>query len=84
VPRALSADWRQVDSTGGDDARALLRARRDRVLGAGANFWVFASTTRPGFFLQFIEAPDAATLARARDAAGLEAAPEILSEVELT
>lgn len=84
MPRALSADWRQVESTGGNDTRALLRARRDRVKSAGANFWVFASGTRPGAFLEFIEAPDAATLARARDAAGLDAAPEILTEVELS
>lgn len=84
MAHVLSADWREGHPDHGDEARAMLRARRDRVKAAGANYWVFSSAARPGSFLEFVEAPDAATLARARDAAGLDADPEILTEVELS
>jgi hypothetical protein len=62
-----------------------LRARRSYYTGQSCRFWVFEESEIPGAFLEFIEAADADTLARA-----LAEAPEpvvdtsrIYQEVEL-
>lgn len=62
-----------------------LRARRAYYTGAGCHFWVFEESDLAGAFVEFVEAADQDTLARA-----LASAPEqvvdgarIYQEVEL-
>jgi hypothetical protein len=62
-----------------------VRARRAYYTGVNCQFWVFAESDLPGAYIEFIEAPDAKTLA-----AALAGAPEqlvdsarIYNEVEL-
>lgn len=83
MPRALTAEWHQVEAADRAAAIAVWRTRRHRIAAAGCHYWVFAST-RPGTYLEFIEARDQETLARARAEAGLPAATEILTELELS
>lgn len=42
-----------------------LKRKRAYYAQAGCRFWVFEETGLPGAFLEFFEAPDAETLARA-------------------
>ena len=46
-----------------------LRRKRRHYEGAGCKFWVFEEAGLPGAFLEFCEAPDAATLSRAHASA---------------
>ena len=41
--------------------------RREYYAGAGCRFWAFEEAALPGAFLEFFEAPDVATLARAHE-----------------
>ncbi len=63
-----------------------LRRKHEHYTHAQCRFWVFEERSLPGAFLEFFEAPDAATLARAH-----AHAPEpvldpnrVYEEVELT
>jgi hypothetical protein len=71
----------------GDRERFFERIERKRAHYSGANcrFWVFEEAALPGAFLEFFEAADSATLARAHAAAPdpvLDAA-RVYTEVEL-
>ena len=70
MPRALSERW----STVGEQERPafLARARERRLVveSLGAHYWVFERDDSPGRVVEFVEAPDATVLARARALAG--------------
>ena len=62
-----------------------VQRKREHYSQAGCRYWVFEETGLPGAFLEFFEAPDAATLAKAHAAAPervLDAA-RVYHEVEL-
>jgi hypothetical protein len=46
-----------------------LQRKRAHYAQAGCRYWVFEETGLPGAFLEFFEAPDAATLTRAHASA---------------
>jgi len=54
-----------------DRAKFALRLQRTHAyyLSVGCRYWVFEETGLPGAFLEFFEAPDAATLSRAHASA---------------
>lgn len=62
MPRALSMQRTVV--TPGDRARFLARskARETHYKAAGCQFWLFEEAALSGAFIEFAEAPDAATL----------------------
>jgi hypothetical protein len=85
VPRALTIERSKVSRHERDAYFAGLRERRDRLRGAGCNFWVYEDPGEPGLFVEFIEARDADTLAAGRALVfeSTVGAP-ILNEVELS
>lgn len=84
MARVLTAEWHRVAPDGRDAATRQWRERRERLTANGCHYWVFASTTEPGAFLEFIEAGDAATLGAARQQAGLAPGAHVLTELELS
>ena len=68
-PRALTMQRSIVPS--GDRKKFLdkLKARHAYYVGAGCKHWVFEEAELPGAFIEFIEATDGETLARALSAA---------------
>lgn len=85
MPRALFAVRLDVPRGERPGALAAWAQRRTRVESEGCHYWVFESRARPGEFLEFIEAPDEATLRTARARAGLAAADDDLyQQVELS
>lgn len=46
-----------------------LQRKREYYTQAGCRFWVFEESSLPGAFLEFFEAPDAATLKKAHASA---------------
>lgn len=62
-----------------------MRAKRDHYAQAKCRYWVFEEASLPGAFLEFFEAPDAETLARAHAASPDRVLDprRIYSEVEL-
>lgn len=86
MARALSMQRSIVPA--GDRAKYFekLRARKEHYLAAGCKFWVFEEAALAGAFIEFSEAPDAATLAAAHAASpGSVLDPaRIYIEVELT
>ena len=81
MPRALTVVEVRVAPGERDAFLAAAGARRRSVSDGGAHHWLFEDQARPGTFLEFVEARDAATLARLRPAGGEH--PPILTEVEL-
>ena len=83
MPRALTAEWVQVDPADEPEAAQRWRARRHQLAIDECHHWVFRSPSDSSRFLEFIEAGDAALLKGARERAGMAPA-EILIEVELS
>ena len=83
MPRALTAEWHRVEPADEPAAAQRWRARQAQLGRDGCHHWVFRSPSDPAAFLEFVEAADAASLARARAAAGMPDA-EILIELELS
>jgi hypothetical protein len=85
VARALLAAWTTIPPAEQSAALARWRALQPRLAARGCHYWVFASTSRPGRYLEFTEAADADTIRQARRAAGLpDADDDYLTEVELS
>jgi hypothetical protein len=66
MPRALSMIQTKVEA--GDRADFRFRAMRAKAhyASTGCNYWVFESDSDAGTYIEFIEAPDGATLRTAR------------------
>ena len=85
VPRALTIERSKVSREERDGYFAGLRERRDRLRAAECNFWIYEDPGEPGLFVEFIEARDAVTLARARASVfDSDVGAPILTEVELS
>ena len=65
MARALTIQRTLVTAVDKPKFAERLRRKRAYYVGAGCRYWVFEETGLPGAFLEFCEAPDAATLARA-------------------
>jgi hypothetical protein len=84
MPRALATHGLHFPAQQRDGVLASLRSRRAMLREMGCNYWVFEDRALPGVLIEFYEAGDAETLARARDTAGVDARGQpILTEVEL-
>jgi hypothetical protein len=86
MPRALSVQRTLVTPNERERFLQRMKRKREHYLKANCRFWVFEEVELPGAFLEFTEAADADTLARAHAAApepALDPA-RIYSEVELT
>jgi hypothetical protein len=86
VPRALTIQRTLVTPPDRQRFQEKLRKKREHYAKANCRFWAFEEAGLPGAFLEFVEAGDADTLARA-----LASAPEpildpqrVYMEVELT
>ena len=86
MPRALTIQRTLVTPQDRDKFHEKLRRKQDHYAKHGCRFWAFEEAGLPGAFLEFVESPDADTLARAH-----ASAPEpildpqrVYSEVELT
>lgn len=86
MPRALSIQRSIVPA--GERAKYFerLKAKKEHYNNVGCQFWVFEEAALTGAFIEFIEAPSAATLAAGHAAApGMVLDPSrIYTEVELT
>jgi hypothetical protein len=69
MPRALTIQRTLVTPPERDRFHELLVRKRDYYAKANCRFWVFEEQGLPGAFLEFVEAADAQTLARAHKAA---------------
>ena len=65
MPRALSIQRSIVPAAERAKFIERLKARRDHYTQRGCEFWVFEETALAGAFIEFAEAPDAATLTAA-------------------
>ncbi|MGQ0648712.1 MAG: hypothetical protein ACT4P7_14220 [Gemmatimonadaceae bacterium] len=84
MPRALSTHGLHFPVEQREAVMASLRERKAQLRQHDCNFWVFEDRTLPGVMIEFYEARDGDTLARAREAAGVDPRGQpILSEVEL-
>jgi hypothetical protein len=86
MSRALSIKHTVVPSADREAFRQRKRVTKSHYKGAGCNYWLFEEQSLPGAFVEFFEAPDAATLSSAhRDApAAVVDASRLYVEVELT
>ena len=69
MPRALTIQRTLVTPPERERFYLLLRRKRDYYAKANCRFWAFEEAGLPGAFLEFVEAADAQTLARAHGAA---------------
>ena len=69
MPRALTVQRTLVTPPDRKKFAERLKAKRAHYAQAGCRFWVFEEAGLPGAFLEFCEAPDAATLSRAHASA---------------
>lgn len=87
MSRVLTTHGLHVNPSQRDAVLATLRERKALVRSKGCNYWVFEDSTSSGVMLEFVEGPDAESLATAREAAGLSASREsvdpVFIEVEL-
>lgn len=84
--RALSVQRTLVTPPERDRFFERMKRKQEHYQRANCHFWVFEEASLPGAFLEFVEAPDADTLARAHAAApepALDPA-RIYREVELS
>ena len=65
MPKALTIQRSTVPTTERANYTKRLKALRSHYSAANCRFWVFEETGLPGAFLEFFEASDAATLAKA-------------------
>lgn len=66
--RALTIHRTLVPSADRDKYVERLRVKLAHFTGSGCRFWVFEEQAIPGAFVEFVEAPDAATLTAAHAA----------------
>ena len=85
MARALTISRTRVAPDERDDQVARMRARKESYASVDCRYWVFEDARIPGDFVEFTEATDAATLARAHAAATdpVAGADHLLTEVEL-
>lgn len=69
MPRALNVQRTLVPPQERKRYAERLSRRKEYYAGANCRFWAFEEEALPGAFLEFFEAPDAETLARAHAAA---------------
>ena len=69
MPRALTIQRTLVTPPDRERFQEKLRRKADYYTKANCRFWVFEEAGLPGAFLEFFEAADAETLARAHAAA---------------
>jgi hypothetical protein len=86
MPRALTVQRTLVTPPERKKFAERLKQNRDYYAQANCRYWVFEEAGLPGAFLEFTEAPDAQTLARAHASApGRVLDPaRIYHEVELS
>jgi hypothetical protein len=86
VARALTVKRTVVPKTSRREYLGRLRERKAYYTRAGCTFWVCEETGLPGAFVEFTEAPSAATLAAAHASAPEPPldAHRIYTEVELS
>jgi hypothetical protein len=65
MPRALTIQRTLVTPSDRERFQVKLRKKADYYTKANCRFWVFEEAGLPGAFLEFFEAADAETLARA-------------------
>ncbi|HEX3867289.1 MAG TPA: hypothetical protein VHV78_11065 [Gemmatimonadaceae bacterium] len=65
MPRALTIQRTLVTPPERERFHERLRRKKAYYVGANCQFWVFEEASLPGAFLEFFEAQDAETLARA-------------------
>jgi hypothetical protein len=65
MPRTLTIQRTLVTPPERDRFQEKLRRKQEYYSKANCRFWVFEETGLPGAFLEFVEAADAETLARA-------------------
>jgi hypothetical protein len=65
MPRALTVQRTLVTPTERKRFAEKLKRNRQHYAQANCRYWVFEEAALPGAFLEFCEAPDAETLARA-------------------
>lgn len=85
MPRALTIQRTLVTPTDRERFQERLRKKAEYYSKANCRFWVFEEVGLPGAFLEFFEAADASTLARAHAGAPEPVldANRIYQEVEL-
>ena len=69
MPRALTIQRTLVTPPERERFQEKLRRKKAYYASANCKFWVFEEVELPGAFLEFFEAADAATLARAHEGA---------------
>jgi hypothetical protein len=69
MPRTLTIQRTLVTPPERDRFHEKLRRKQEYYTKAKCRFWVFEETGLPGAFLEFVEAEDAETLARAHASA---------------
>ena len=69
MPRALTVQRTLVTPPERKKFAEKLRQKREHDAQANCRYWVFEEAGLPGAFLEFCEAPDAATLTRAHASA---------------
>ena len=69
MPRALTIQRTLVTPPERQRFQEQLRRKRDYYTKANCQFWAFEEAELPGAFLEFVEASDPQTLARAHQAA---------------
>jgi hypothetical protein len=86
MPRALTVQRTLVTPGEREKFFERMKRKQQHYSRSKCNFWVFEEAALPGAFLEFVEAPDAETLARAHAAAPDPALDpgRIYREVELT
>ena len=86
MPRYLTIQRTLVTPAERERFFARIKQKQEYYARAKCKFWVFEEADLPGAFLEFFEAPDADTLARAHAGAPdpVLDANRIYSEVELT
>lgn len=69
MPRALTIQRTLVTPRDRESFAERVHRKQAYYKQAGCRYWVFEEASLPGAFLEFFEAPDQATLARAHAAA---------------
>ena len=69
MPRALTVQRTLVTPPERKKFAEQLKRKREHYAQANCRYWVFEEAGLPGAFLEFCEAPDAATLTRAHASA---------------
>jgi hypothetical protein len=69
VPRALTVQRTLVTPPDRERFAGRVQRKKEHYTRAGCRYWVFEEAALPGAFLEFFEADDPATLARAHGSA---------------